>query len=56
MVNTALFSISVCTLNKKIVQALERGAPIHDLEAIRAYMKDIGDVLLLKEKEESGVA
>lgn len=38
---------------KKFIQALERGTPIHDLEAIRTYMKEIGDVLLVKEKEES---
>jgi hypothetical protein len=38
---------------KKIVQALEGGFSIGELEDIRATMKEIGDVLYLKEQEES---
>ncbi len=38
---------------KKFVQALEGGASIRELEDIRASMKEIGDVLSMKEQEES---
>ena len=38
---------------KKFVQALEGGSSIRDLEEIRTSMKEIGDVLFMKEQEES---
>jgi hypothetical protein len=38
---------------KKFAQELEHGATFSGLEAIQARMKDIADVLAIKEQEES---